>query len=84
MKHDIDIIDYFLIGSGILLLPVFGLGLIPIGAGIFRIGDKMQRHKEQTYKELDRFDEDTDRQLEEMSKKYDIDYIDENVLRELK
>ena len=69
MKHDIDIIDYFLIGSGILLLPVFGLGLIPIGAGIYRIGDKMEKYKKETDEEL---------------KKYDIDYIDENVLRELK
>ena len=69
MKHDIDIIDYLLIGSGVLLLPVFGLGLIPIGAGIYRIGDKMEEYKKETDEEL---------------KKYDIDYIDENVLRELK
>ncbi len=69
MKHDIDIIDYLLIGGGILLLPVFGLGLISIGAGIYRIGDKMEKYKKETDEEL---------------KKYDIDYIDENVLRELK
>jgi len=69
MKYDIDIIDYILIGCGLLLLPVFGLGLIPIGAGIYRIGDKMEKYKKETDEEL---------------KKYDIDYIDENVLRELK
>ena len=69
MKHDIDIIDYLLIGGGILLLPAYGLGLILIGVGVYRIGDKMQKYKKESDEEL---------------KKYDIDYIDENVLRELK
>jgi len=69
MKNDIGFLEYVLVGFGILLIPVFGLGLILIGLAVYRIGDKMQKYKRETDEEL---------------KKYDIDYIDENVLKELK
>ena len=69
MKNDIGFLEYVLVGCGILLIPAFGLGLILIGLAVYRIGDKMQKYKRETDEEL---------------KKYDIDYIDENVLKELK
>ena len=69
MKHGIDVIDYLLICGGILLLPAFGLGLILIGVAVYRIGHKMEQYKIETDEEL---------------KKYDIDYVDENALRELR
>ncbi len=69
MKYEIGFLEYSLIGCGILLISVFGLGLIPIGVAIYRIGCKMEQHKKKTDEEL---------------KKYDIDFVDENVLKELK
>ena len=69
MKNDIGFLEYVLVGFGILLIPVFGLGLVLIGLAVYRKGDKMQKYKRETDEEL---------------KKCDIDYIDENVLKELK
>lgn len=84
LKNDIDIIDYFLIGSGILLLPVFGLGLIPIGAWIFRIGDKMQKHKEQVDKDLEEFDKQTKWEINEIERESRKNEYDYRVLEEMK
>ena len=53
-KFNIDIWDYFLIGVGILLLPIMGIGLIPIGIAVYRIGDKMEKHKKQLDEYLDK------------------------------
>ena len=50
----IDWIDYLLVGVGVLLLPVFLLGLLPIGIAIYRIGDKIQKYKQETDEVLDR------------------------------
>jgi len=78
-KFNIDIWDYFLIGLGILLLPIMGIGLIPIGIAVYRIGDKMEKHKKETDKFMEDFDKQTKWELEEMErkyKKYDIDYLD--------
>ncbi len=69
MKHEIGFLEYVLVGCGILLIPAFGLGLILIGVAIYRIGCKMEQHKKKTDEEL---------------KKYDIDFVDENVLKELR
>ena len=69
MKHEIGFLEYSLLGCGILLVPVFGLGLILIGLAVYRMGDKMQKYKRETDEEL---------------KKYDIDFVDENVLKELR
>jgi len=84
MKHDIDITDYFLIGSGILLMPVFGLGLIPIGAGIFRIGSKMQKHKEQVNKDLEEFDKQTKWEINEIERESRKNEYDHRVLEKFK
>ena len=53
-KFNIDIWDYFLIGVGILLLPIMGIGLIPIGIAVYRIGDKMEKYKKQLDEYLDK------------------------------
>jgi len=44
-EFNIDIWDYFLIGVGILLLPIMGIGLMPIGIAVYRIGNKMEKHQ---------------------------------------
>ena len=46
-------IDYLLVGVGVLLLPAYLIGLLLIGIAIYRIGDKMQKYKEETDEELD-------------------------------
>jgi len=53
LGNKIDWIDYLLVGFGVLLLPVFLIGLLPIGIVIYRIGDKMEKHKKKTDEELD-------------------------------
>ena len=70
MNNNLDFLDYSLIIGGVLLLPVFLIGLIPIGIGVWRIGDKMQKHKKETDDELDRkygtsnsYSEDTLREM---------------------
>lgn len=47
-------VEYLLVGIGVLLLPVYFIGLLLIGIAIYRIGDKMQKYKEETDEELDR------------------------------
>jgi len=54
LKKEIDWIDYCLVGIGVLFLPVYFIGLLLIGIAIYRIGDKMQKYKEETEEELDR------------------------------
>ena len=79
MKNNIDIYDYILIGLGIILLPVFLIGLIFIGWAIFRIGNKMAKHKEETDKRLDEFDKQTEWEIRELEGKYrkeNADYLD--------
>ena len=61
--------DYILIVVGIILLPVFGIGLIPFGILVWRIGQKWEKHNEQLEKDL---------------RKYDIDYILPDKLEEMK
>jgi len=68
-KFNIDIWDYFFIGVGLLLLPIMGIGLIPIGIAAYRIGNKMEKYKKETDEEL---------------RKYDIDYITDEKLNELR
>ena len=70
MTSNIDLIDYLLVGCGILLLPLYLVGLIPLGIFLWRLGDKWEKHNEQLDKEL--------------HEKYDIDYIRDDVLEELK
>ena len=77
--NEIDKWDYLLLGLGIILLPVFLIGLIPIGVCVFRIGNKMAKHKEETDKRLDEFDKQTEWEIKELEKKYrkeDVDYLD--------
>jgi len=45
-------VDYLLVGIGVLLLPVYLIGLLPIGIVIYRIGDKMQKYAEESDKEI--------------------------------
>ena len=47
--------DYFLIGVGILSLPI-GLGLVLIGISLFRIGSKWEKIIDNEQKELDEID----------------------------
>jgi len=54
LNKNIDWIDYLLVGVGVLLLPVFLIGLLPIGIVIYRLGDKMQKYKQETDEALDR------------------------------
>ena len=69
-QADIDLVDYLLVGGGILLLPFYLVGLIFLGIFVWRLGDKMQKHNEQLEKEL--------------HEKYDIDYIRDDILEEMK
>jgi len=70
MTSDINLIDYLLVGFGILLLPLYLVGLIPLGIFLCRLGDKWQKHNEQLDKEL--------------HEKYDMDYIRDDILEEMK
>ena len=58
-KNTIDIWDYVLIAVGILLLPVFLIGLIPLGIFVMRLGDKWQKSNKELDKKLDEIDNDT-------------------------
>jgi len=70
MTSNIDLVDYFLVGIGILLLPLYLVGLIFLGIFVWRLGDKWEKQQEQLDKEL--------------HEKYDIDYIQDDVLEEMK
>ena len=69
-QTNIDFIDYFLIGIGTLLLPVYLVGLIFFGIFLWRLGNKWEKHDEQLEKDL--------------HEKYDIDYISDDMLEEMK
>ncbi len=69
-QTNIDLLDYLLVGGGILLLLPYMVGLILLGIFLWRLGDKWQKHNEQLEKEL--------------HEKYDIDYIRDDVLEDLK
>jgi len=70
MTSNIDLLDYLLVGCGILLLPLYLVGLILLGIFVWRLGDKWEKNNEQLDKVL--------------HEKYDIDYIRDDVLEELK
>ena len=70
MTSNIDLIDYLLVGFGILFLPLYLVGLIPLGIFLWRLGDKWEKQNEQLDKEL--------------HEKYDMDYIQDDVLEEMK
>jgi len=70
MTSNIDLADYLLVGFGILLLPLYLVGLILIGIFLWRLGGKWQKQQEQLDKAL--------------HEKYDIDYIRDDVLEEMK
>jgi len=69
-KPSIDFIDYFLVGIGVLLLPAYLVGLIFLGIFLWRLGDKWEKYNEQLEKEL--------------HEEYDIDYIRDDVLEDMK
>jgi len=69
-QTDIDFMDYLLVGVGILLLPLYLVGLIFLGIFVWRLGDKWEKHSEQLEKEL--------------HEEYDIDYIRDDILEEMK
>ncbi len=69
-QTNIDLVDYLLVGFGILLLPLYLVGLILLGIFLWRLGDKWEKHNEQLDKEL--------------HEKYDIDYIRDDILEEMK
>jgi len=70
MTSNIDLIDYLLVGVGIPLLPLYLVGLIFLGIFLCRLGDKWEKQNEQLDKEL--------------HEKYDMDYIRDDVLEEMK
>jgi len=70
MTSNIDLIDYLLVGFGILFLPLYLVGLIPLGIFVWRLGDKWEKQNEQLDKEL--------------HEKYDMEYIRDDVLEEMK
>lgn len=79
MSNNIDNWDYLLIGVGIILLPVFLIGLLPIGMAIWRIGGKIQNHKDETDRKMEEFDRQTKWEIEEIERKYrkeDPSYLD--------
>jgi len=51
--NNISWVDYMLIGIGILLLPMFFIGLIPIGMAVWNIGRKMGNYKRDFDEEID-------------------------------
>ena len=48
MSTKIGWVEYLLVGIGVLLLPVYLIGLLPIGIVIYRLGDKIEKYKEET------------------------------------
>ena len=70
MTANIDVVDYLLVGVGILLLPAYLVGLIFLGIFVWRLGDKWEKHNEQLEKEL--------------HEEYDIDFIRDDTLEEMK
>jgi len=70
MTSNIDLVDYLLVGFGILLLPLYLVGLILLGIFLWRLGNKWEKNNEQLDKEL--------------HEKYDIDYIRDDILEEMK
>jgi len=51
MTSNINFVDYLLVGIGILLLPLYLVGLIPLGIFLWRLGDKWEKHQEQLEKD---------------------------------
>ena len=51
MTSNIDLVDYLLVGAGILLLPLYLVGLILLGIFLWRLGDKWEKHQEQLEKD---------------------------------
>ncbi len=51
MTSDINLIDYLLVGFGILLLPLYLVGLIPLGIFLYGLGDKWEKRQEQLEKD---------------------------------
>jgi len=70
MTSNIDLIDYLLVGFGILFLPLYLVGLILLGIFLWRLGNKWEKQNEQLDKEL--------------HEKYDMDYVRDDVLEEMK
>ncbi len=70
MTSNIDLVDYLLVGTGILLLPLYLVGLILLGIFLWRLGNKWEKNNEQLDKEF--------------HEKYDIDYIRDDVLEGMK
>jgi len=70
MTSNIGFVDYLLVIFGILLLPLYLIGLIFLGIFLWRLGNKMEKQSEQLEKEL--------------HEKYDMDYISNDVLEEMK
>jgi len=54
LKKEIGLIDYLLVGIGVLFLPVYFIGLLLIGIAIYRIGGKLEKYKQETDEALDR------------------------------
>lgn len=79
VKNSIDAFDYILIAIGIILLPFYLIGMIFLGMAVFRIGNKMANHKEETDRRLDEFDKQTEWEIRELEGKYrkeNADYLD--------
>jgi len=72
-------LDYFLIGGGILTLPI-GIGLILIGISLFRIGNKWQKINDENQRELD----EIDAKIAQVEKDSRPDFYDLNTLEEMK
>jgi len=70
MTSNIDLVDYLLVGFGILFLPLYLVGLIPLGIFLWRLGNKWKKHNEQLDKEL--------------HERYDMEYIRDDILEEMK
>ena len=51
MTSNIDLIDYLLVGFGILFLPLYLVGLIPLEIFLWRLGNKWEKHQEQLEKD---------------------------------
>jgi len=58
VENKIDIYDYMLVIGGIILLPVFLIGLIPLGIFVWRLGDKWAKNNEQLDKEIEEIDKE--------------------------
>jgi len=55
-QSNIDAVDYLLVGFGVLLLPLYLIGLIFIGIFLWRLGSKWEQHNEEENEYVDEFD----------------------------